>query len=68
MHGRGVILFTLQEVFFFETYFEGEIISKTRIMILSQYLNNRKTKILNPKVKGIYYCHRESRGWRYFSI
>lgn len=54
--------------FFLETYFEGEIISKTRIMILSQYLNNRKNKILNPKAKGIYYCHRESRGWRYFSI
>lgn len=36
-----------------------EIISKTSIMILSHYLNNRKSKILNPKVKGRYRCHRE---------
>lgn len=63
IHSAGSFFF-----FFLETYFEGEIISKTRIMILSQYLNNRKNKILNPKAKGIYYCHRESRGWRYFSI
>ena len=51
-------------------YFEKEIISKTRIMILSHYLNNTKNKILNPKVKGSYCCHREikSWGWRYFSM
>lgn len=59
---KGVILFTLPEdVFFFffpalvvfssKLYFEREIISKTRIMILSQRLNNRKNKIHNPTVK-----------------
>lgn len=54
MHGRGAVSFVLWNLFYLflgETYFEKEIISKTRIVILSHSLDNRKNKTLNPKVK-----------------
>lgn len=36
---------------FFFFFLKNEIISKTRIIILSHYLNNGKSKILNPNVR-----------------